>query len=53
MVNSASSDSENLNFKQKFCSELVKNKETKVIKKNTLLTENSAFKSYLIQSFCM
>ena len=48
MVNSADSDSENLNFKQKFCLKLIRNEEIKIIKKSVLLTENSVSESHLI-----
>ena len=48
MINSADSDSESSNLKQGFCLKLAKNEETKMIKKNALLTENSAFESHLI-----
>ena len=53
VVNSADSDSESLNFKWKFCLKLIKNGEAKMIEKNVLLIENSVFKNYLTQSFCM
>ena len=53
MVNFTDSGSEDLNFKWEFCLKLVKNGEAKMIKKNVLLTENSASESYLIQLFCM
>ena len=53
VVNSAGSDSEDLNLKWGFCLELARNGEARVIKKNVLLAENSASESHLAQSFCM
>ena len=47
MINSAGSDSENLNFKWEFCLKLTKNGKVKVIEKNALLIENSVSESYL------